>query len=70
MTTQVLTVSGMSCSACASHVSNAIGGLPGTSNVVVDLDGARATFDYDPNQVTIAQVIAAINEEGYTAAAA
>jgi len=67
MQNEFLTVKGMTCSGCVNHVTNAITSLPGTANVKVSLDDGLATLEFDPDVVTLAQVIAAIDEEGYTA---
>ena len=57
----------MSCSACVGHVSRALSSLPGTSDVTVDLESGQATLNADSAKVTIADLIAAVDEEGYSA---
>jgi copper chaperone len=64
-----LNVSGMSCENCVGHVVRALTVLPGTSNIKVDLNSGIASLDYDPEFVTLPQIISAVDEEGYSAAA-
>jgi copper chaperone len=44
----VFNVEGMSCNHCKMSVTNAVGELPGVSNVIVDLEAKTATVGYDP----------------------
>jgi copper chaperone len=62
-----LKVEGMSCEHCVKAVSGAVGGLPGVTNVSVDLKGGTASFDFDPAQTPLAAVKAAIVDAGYEA---
>ena len=61
----VIKVNGMSCGNCVKHVTNAIQAVPGVSDVEVSLESGIATFDR--GEVSIAQIIEAIEEEGYEA---
>lgn len=44
MTTQTLTVTGMTCANCVRHVSEALAGIPGVTDVRVDLATGHATL--------------------------
>ena len=56
----------MTCKHCVMRVTRAIGEQPGTADVQVDLKSKRATFQYDPAQVTPDAIVAAITDAGYT----
>jgi copper chaperone len=67
MKSDMLKIGGMSCENCVGHVAKAIAGLTGTENVKVDLALGQAHFDYDPAVVTVDKIIAAVDDEGYSA---
>jgi len=69
MKTQILTVSGMSCSACVGHVTRALQALDGVEAASVSLETGTATVTFDPDRVDPAQLVDAVDEEGYTAVA-
>ncbi len=62
---KVVNVEGMMCQHCVAHVTKALEGIDGVSNVAVSLDAGTATFDA-ADGVTDDQVKAAIEEAGYT----
>ena len=66
--TIVLNVSGISCGACVRHVTRALEGMHGVSHVDVRLKHQRAVVEYDPSQVDIQALQAAIRDAGYDAA--
>ena len=66
--TIVLNVSGMSCGACVRHVTRALEGMRGVSHVDVGLVEKRAVVEFDPGQVDIQALQAAIRDAGYDAA--
>ena len=61
-----LTVGGMHCGNCVRHVQEALAEIPGVS-AEVDLDAALATVTH-PESVTVADLLAAIDEAGYEVA--
>jgi len=65
--TQTLTIDGMMCDACVGHVTKAVQALPGVQDVKVDLGEKRAVVIYDPSRVDMAQIVSAVEEEGYEA---
>lgn len=69
MSTLVLNIEGMMCDACVGHVTRALQGLAGVQTTQVSLEGKQAIITYDPAQLGVAQVIEAIDEEGYQASA-
>jgi copper chaperone len=68
MKTTILRIEGMSCNMCVKHVTHALEGVEGVTNVTVDLDGATATVTYDPAVATMAAFEAAVDESGYRVA--
>ena len=67
MQTETLDVRGMSCAACAGHVTRALLGLDGVQSAQVSLTENQAVVTYDPVQVQVAQMTEAVAEEGYEA---
>ncbi|KLU61921.1 copper-exporting P-type ATPase A [Peptococcaceae bacterium CEB3] len=64
--TITIPVRGMTCEHCVRRVTQALTSLPGTDDVRVNLDQGSATFAFNPAQVTMEEVRAAIEEAGYT----
>lgn len=62
-----LTITGMTCDHCVNAVTGALKDVEGVKDAVVSLDEKRATVTAD--SVDIAALIAAVEEEGYEAAA-
>jgi copper chaperone len=69
MSTTRLTVPDMSCGHCETTVKNTLGPLAGVENVAVDLPGKTVSVSYDPAQVSIDQLSAALAEEFYPVSA-
>lgn len=65
METTVLKVEGMSCEHCVKAVTNAVGVLPGVSNVSVDLKGKTVTVQYDPAKTNLDKIHFEIEDQGY-----
>ena len=65
-TTIELDITGMTCDHCVRSVTNALKDVPGVSEAVVSLDDKQATVTADA--VDVQALIAAVEEEGYTAA--
>jgi len=61
-----LKINGMTCEHCVRAVASAISGIPGISDVSVNLKDGSASFGCDPEKVGLEAVKAAIIEEGYT----
>lgn len=65
-TTQ-LTIAGMSCDACARHVSRALNALSGVVHVDVDLGNKEAVVEHLSGDVDAAALVEAVRAAGYTA---
>lgn len=63
MSTRTYQVSGMSCQHCVNAVTTEVGGVPGVSDVKVDLDAGRVTVTGE--QFDDAAIAAAVDEAGY-----
>lgn len=63
------TVNGMSCAACSSHVDKAVRSLEGVEDVNVNLLQATMFVEYDPQKVGTEDIVRAVREAGYDAAA-
>ena len=71
METIKLNVEGMMCQHCVAHVTKALEGTAGASNVSVDLAAKSATFEVAGDaEAVAAAAIAAVQEAGYEAARA
>src|SRR5260221_7091073 len=63
-----VTVSGMSCSNCARHVTEAIQKVPGVASAIVDLDGGRASIRWTAGAAPdVPAVVRAVTGAGYEA---
>ncbi len=60
-------VGGMACAVCQSHVQKAVARLDGVHAVTVALLTREMTVEYDPARVTPEQIIAAVENIGFTA---
>jgi Cu+-exporting ATPase len=67
MSTKQLTlpVTGMTCANCAATIERNLKKLPTAQNVNVNLASERATLEFDPAQLTQADVVARIEKAGY-----
>ncbi len=63
-----LTVTGMTCTNCARHVTEAIQSVPGVHSASVVLDTGRASVRWNSDaNANVPAVIAAVKEAGYEA---
>lgn len=69
MQTLSFNAGGMTCGGCRVKAERRLGQLTGVSQATVSLQPGLATVVLDPELVTQAQVIATINEAGFSAAA-
>ena len=60
-------ITGMTCSACSTHVTKAIEKLEGTQNVTVNLLTNSLTLDYDKDKLSEKDIIEAVEKAGYGA---
>ena len=59
-------VNGMDCADCAAHVEHALAKLPGVGHVQVYLASEKAVLQLDPEQVSWAEIQAAVAGAGYS----
>ncbi len=62
---KLIKVQGMSCKHCVMHVTQALGEVPGVTEVVVSLEDGTATVDMNA-PVTDEALAAAVTDVGYT----
>ena len=68
MTSQTFKLRGMSCAACAGNVETAIQSVPGVETCSVNFGAEQAAVTYDPKRTSVADIQAAVDEAGYSAA--
>ncbi|MFO0808392.1 MAG: heavy metal translocating P-type ATPase [Gemmataceae bacterium] len=66
-TRATLTVTGMSCAACQSHVQDALRQRPGVRAANVNLMTHEATLEFDPSICSLDELVATVVEAGYSA---
>lgn len=57
----------MSCDHCVKSIATVLESLPGVSAASVSLENEQALVDHDESRPTLAEMIAAVEEEGYNA---
>ncbi len=57
----------MHCSSCVALIEETLGEQVGVTSATVDLDAARAVVGFDPSQVGVDVLTAAVAEAGYAA---
>ena len=60
-------VEGMTCFTCQLTVGSSVKKLPGVREAHADVTQHSATITYDPRQITVQQLVEAINKTGYRA---
>ena len=65
--TLALRVEGMHCGACAERLEDVLGRLDGVVSAEVDYDEGRATIAFVPARVTVARILAAVEDAGFRA---
>ncbi|MBV9707532.1 MAG: heavy-metal-associated domain-containing protein [Chloroflexi bacterium] len=68
MQESVLSVPDISCQHCVRTINEALGKLSGVEKVVSDIPSKTVHLRYDPNQLSMQQVEAALDDAGYTLA--
>jgi mercuric ion transport protein len=58
-------VTGMTCEGCEHHITSKVGALKGIINVAASYEKGNTTVEFDPNQVNIAEIRAALDSTGY-----
>ncbi|MDI6712506.1 MAG: heavy metal translocating P-type ATPase [Anaerosomatales bacterium] len=62
-----LAITGMTCASCAAVIEKVVGRLDGVSNVSVNLASETAQVAFDPQQVGVDDLLAAVRRGGYEA---
>jgi len=60
-----LTAPDISCAHCVATINKAVGGLDGVSKVATDEQTKQVAIEFDPARITLAQIKATLDEEGY-----
>ena len=60
-------ITGMTCAACSARVEKTVAGLDGVENVSVNLLTNSMEVNYDPNILTVDNIISAVTKAGYGA---
>ena len=63
----LIRIAGMHCHKCERTIQKALLSLPGVHEVEVDFNSHQASVLYSRDQLTIAQLMAAVGDAGYTA---
>src|SRR5579872_669205 len=63
-----LAIGGMTCASCVARIERKLGKLAGVQSANVNLATERASVVYDPQSVSPAQLISAVEAAGYSAA--
>jgi copper chaperone len=64
----VLNVPSVSCNHCKMAIEGAVGALAGVKQVDVDIADKSVTVDFDAAEVSLDEIHAAVQEEGYEVA--
>ncbi len=67
MKTKTLPIEGMTCAACSAAVERAVRKLPGVNEANVNLTAENLHLSYDESQVTLENVVKAVDDAGYKA---
>ena len=62
-----LEISGMHCASCSSRVEKVLGSLVGVQNASVNLATEKASVRYEPELISVADMIAAVEKTGFNA---
>ncbi len=63
----LIRIDGMHCHKCEKAITKALSNLPGVFEVEVDFNASLASVLFDRSQVTVPQLMEAVNEAGYQA---
>lgn len=65
----IISIEGMSCSACTARVKKTLTSIDGVAGVEVDLAGRQARVRFDPSRLAPDRLVIAVNGLGYRAGA-
>jgi copper ion binding protein len=66
--TKTLKINGMSCQMCVKHVTRALEGVAGVTEVKVELESGTAVVTFDPRTAGLSAFERAVAEAGYEVA--
>jgi copper chaperone len=64
----VLSVPEISCEHCVKTINGALGALPGVTFVATDIPSKSVRLRYEPETVSMEQIEATLDDEGYSVA--
>lgn len=64
----ILSVPDVSCEHCVKTINGTLGALPGVASVNTDIPTKTVALRYDPAQVSMETIEAALDDAGYTVA--
>jgi copper chaperone CopZ len=67
MKTVLIPIEGMSCISCAARVTKTIESLHGVADAEVNVADRQAQVQFAPNEISVTQIVAAVNGLGYQA---
>ena len=67
METITLKVNGMTCQGCVQSVTKVLRGISGVAGVEVSLEKGEAKVSYEPREVSVERLKAAVDAAGYEA---
>ncbi|MDP2881405.1 MAG: cation transporter [Azonexus sp.] len=67
MENTVIKVGGMSCQGCVKNIAGVLGAMAGVASAEVSLEAAEAKIAFDPQAVTRAALVNAIEDAGFDA---
>lgn len=65
MTTETITVKGMTCDGCVKSVTKALKNVGGVEDAKVDLQGQSATITFDDGVTSVTALKEAVEDAGY-----
>ena len=65
MTDHVISVPEVHCDHCVNSIEGAVGVLAGVDTVKVDLDSRTVAVSFEPESVSVSDIVGAIEEQGY-----
>lgn len=65
MTTETITVKGMTCDGCVKSVTKALKNVDGVQEALVDLSGQSATVTFDDGKTSVSALKEAVEDAGY-----
>jgi copper chaperone len=67
MENTIIKIGGMSCQGCVKNIGGVLAALPGVGTADVSLEAAQATVTFDPQLVSRAALVDAIEDAGFDA---